>query len=173
MIKVIGLLLIILAGTGAGVYASAALSRRAASCERLERLIGYMSMQIKYTAAPIQEILEQAAKGGEFQSLPFLAEASILIQCGQRPDEALEEAVKEASRQGEDWGFNEGDRELLFQFGRGLGKSDVDGQLAHCEAYRRLVEDRLQAAKGEATAKGKLYITLGVSAGLAVALLLL
>lgn len=132
-----------------------------------------MSMQIRYTAAPIQEILAKAAEGGEFQSLPFLAEASRRMKSGERPDEALEGAVKEANLSGEDCGFTEGDRELLFQFGRGLGKSDVDGQLSHCEAYRRLIGDRLTAARGEVASKGKLYITLGVSAGLAVALLLL
>ena len=168
--KLIGLLMIVLAGIGVGLYASACLKRRAASFERLDSLIGYMETQIRYSAAPISEVIAQAAQGGEFDSLTFLVQASRLISRGQPPETALAIAVK---KYGEESCLNKADRELLLQFGRGLGKSDLEGQLAHCASYRRLIADRLQTARGEAAAKGRLYLTLGIAGGLSLALLLL
>lgn len=154
----------------AGIYASTGLSRRAASLERFGRLIDYIETQIRYTAAPVKEIIAKTASADEFSSLSFLKTASENIKSGKRPDEAWTGAVQS---EGESCGFNASDRELLLNFGRDLGKSDVEGQLSHCEAFHRLFEDRLQTARSDVRIKGKLYMTLGVTGGLSVALLLL
>lgn len=79
-------------------------------------------------------------------------------------------AVKE---KGKESGLTGQDRELLAGFGEGLGRSDVEGQMANCDLYGGLLADRLEEARREAAAKQRLYLTLGVAGGLALALLLL
>lgn len=169
-LKMVGLLLIVLTGVCAGLYSSTELSRRASSLERIGRLIEYIETQIRYTAAPVKEIIAKTASVEEFGALSFLQTACAGVQNGERPDTAWRGAVQS---EGENCGFNATDRELLFDFGAELGKSDVEGQLSHCESFHRLFEDRLQSARSDVRIKGKLYVTLGVTAGLGVALLLL
>lgn len=160
--------LIFIAGTGAGLAASASLSRRVASLEQLERFITYFETQIRYSAAPIRDIIIHAA-GGEYSCLSFLPEAAARMKRGQSPGEAWGGAVRD---RGEDCGFTAADREMLREFGNGLGSTDISGQLSHCKTFRGLLEDRLQKARSEARTKGRLYVTLGIAGGLGAALLL-
>lgn len=170
LLKIIGLLLIVFTGICAGTYASAELNLRAVSIEKMERLIEYISTQIRYTAAPVKEIISQVASDGEFKELPFLQAAVVYIKKGECPSDAWSLAVQ---KEGGMCGFTVPDRELLLHFGQGLGKSDIEGQLSHCESFHRLLEDRLQAARSDVSVKGKLYMTFGVAGGLSVALLML
>lgn len=129
-----------------------------------------MSARIRYTAEPIRDILAQAAGDEEFRPLPFVAEAAARMRVDTPPGEAWDAALRSA---GCSCGLREADRQLIRDFGGGLGRSDVEGQLSHCEAFAQLLDDRLQTARSEAASKGKLYITLGAAAGLCTALLLL
>ena len=169
MLKGIGILLIVLAGVGGGVAAFLDLNRRAANLETARRLIGWMASRIRYTAAPIQEIAAAAAKEPEFSRLLFLKEAATRMQQGDSPGDAWDKALKGC----DSGGLKETDKTLLQNFGRGLGCSDLDGQLAHCESFGAMLDGCVQSAKQEAASKGKLYVTLGVAGGLGAALLLL
>lgn len=88
---------------------------------------------------------------------------------GQPPVEAWHRAVAGA---GESDALTDRDCELLLHFGEGLGKSDVEGQLAHCAAFEELFADRLQSTRQELSVKGKLYSTLGMIGGAGLALML-
>ena len=80
IIKVIGLLLLVAAGAFLGFSAAAGLSRRAAALEKIQRLLIQLGSQIRYTAAPVGELLAAAASSPEFQSLPFLKAAAADLQ---------------------------------------------------------------------------------------------
>ena len=158
-----------LAGIGGGTAACLELNRRAASLEAARRLIAWMAARLRYTAAPIQEIAAEAAGEPEFARLGFLGEAASAMREGESPARAWEKAVS-AFQAG---GLRAEDKSLLKNFGRGLGRSDLEGQLSHCEAFEELLSGCAASARTEAGAKGKLYITLGVAGGLCAALLLL
>lgn len=157
-----------MAGAGTGLTASAALNRRAASFEEMLRFISFLKTQIRYTAAPINELLEMASNG-DFPKLSFLKEASSGIKSGKMPSVSWCDAIK---KYGGDCSFNDADREMLRKFGLGLGNSDVEGQLMHCDIFSQLFEDRLKAARSAVQSKGRLYVTLGITGGLGAALLL-
>lgn len=89
---------------------------------------------------------------------------------GENPDNAWKTAINLHCQEN---GFSRDDCEIIFDFGRGLGSSDTEGQLKHCETYRHLFKDRLKKARADAQTKGKLYITLGIAGGMGVALLML
>lgn len=129
-----------------------------------------MADQIRYTAAPVEELLESAEKSGEFRGLPVLSRACSSIRDGVNIHDAWKQAVQDGGREA---GLTQGDRELLLGFGVGLGTTDVAGQVANCGQYRELLDQRLSEARKESESKGRLYLTLGFSIGMAAALLML
>lgn len=170
IIKVIGLLLLVAAGAFLGFSAAAGLSRRAAALEKIQRLLIQLGSQIRYTAAPVGELLAAAAASPEFQSLPFLKAAAADLQIDGDFHTAWRQGVKE---QGEASGLTAADRELLVHFGDGLGRTDVEGQLTNCRLYAEQLGERLEEARRDAATKSRLYVTLGVTGGIGLALLLL
>lgn len=70
-------------------------------------------------------------------------------------------------------GLSKEDIRLLTDFGQGLGTTDVEGQLAHCELYKTMFSSRLKQAREEKEKKVKLYRMLGLFSGVAVSLLIL
>ena len=60
MVKIIGLLLLVAAGTFLGYRAAAGLSRRADSLDKAQRLLAHLASRMRYTAAPVDELLAQA-----------------------------------------------------------------------------------------------------------------
>lgn len=167
--KWIGLLLTALAGIGLGVYAALRLYRRAAWLEQAAGLVRFMAAQIRYTAAPVGELLDRAAGAAEFTRLTFLADCRQRLSPGGRLPHRM--AGKPAGAGGAG-GANGGDCELMQRFGEELGATDVEGQLASCRLYAERLGERLAAARRAAAEKGRLYVTLGAAGGLAAVLLL-
>lgn len=65
------------------------------------------------------------------------------------------------------------DKELLLQFGKELGKTDVEGQLKHIELYRTVFNKQLSSAEEEINKKSKLYKTMGLFVGISAALMMI
>lgn len=158
--------------TGAllGVYASAGLSRRVSGLELAQRLIARVASQIRYTAAPAGEILLDAAAREEFRTLSFLQRLQKLMGEGVELPSAWRQAVNDGRAESR---FTPADAELLLSFGDVLGKTDVEGQLENCRLFTGLLQEHLASARQQAAAKNRLYITLGVAGGMALALVLL
>lgn len=70
-------------------------------------------------------------------------------------------------------GISSTDKAILCEFGRGLGTSDIEGQISHCELATISAKKQLQDAYTQKDTKTKLYKTLGTLAGIAAALLLI
>lgn len=168
--KTMGLLLLVVAGLLLGLMAAGGLRRRVTSLDQLSRFMVRMADQIRYTAAPVEELLESAENSGEFADLPILGRICSKIRNGERVPDAWENAVEEDGRES---GLTEGDRDLLRGFGSQFGRTDVEGQIANCRQYGDLLGQRLAEAREASAAKGRLYLTLGFAGGMSLALLLL
>ena len=146
------------------------LSQRADTLEQIQRLITRIATQIRYTAAPLRDILSPLAVEGEYKALLFLQD----IQHELDHDKTLSSVWNQSVRNRQKvCGLNRADTELLVEFGNGLGKTDIEGQLSHCELYAELFSRQAENARQEVAAKGRLYTTLGIAGGLALALLLI
>lgn len=168
--KTVGLLLLVAAGLLLGLMAAAGLRRRVTTLDQLSRFMVRLADQIRYTAAPVEELLETAESSGEFDSLPLLGHVCSRVRKGERVLTAWENAVEE---DGKEAGLNRADRDLLHGFGSQFGRTDVEGQIANCRQYGDLLDQKLTEAREAAAAKGRLYMTLGFAGGMALALLLL
>ena len=123
---------------------------------------------IRYCAAPLSSLVSQAAES--YPELPFLRGCEKGLRTGRDFPAAWQHGIKTCEK---GQGLKKEDFDLLFSFGKGLGVTDVEGQVAHCALYLELTEERYLQAKEEKGKKGKLYFMLGVLSGIAAALFLL
>lgn len=164
-IKGIGLILVFVCCVGGGVYGSNRLHRRARFLETVEKWCAYTAAQIRYTAAPIRDIWQSAARRPEFESLVFLE--------GAQDTEWKEHIYRLLSVDACTWELSSEDMALILEWIGGIGNSDLDGQLTHCVRYGERFAEQYRAAKEKAAGTGRLYISLGVLGGIAAVLLLL
>lgn len=130
---------------------------------RLESFLKFLNAaksEIRYTASPVEQILFRQGGGLDFQP-----ECLRALEEGSYFQQAWETCAGK--------GWDKRDIPLLLEFGRGFGATDLEGQLAHCDLYLQLANDRLEEAKRERDVKSKLYRTLGISGGIAAVLLFL
>ena len=164
LLKLTGSLLLIFAGTLLGFTESRKLTVRVESLESFLRFLSAAKTEVRYSAVPVVQIV--ARHGRE---LSFLREC--VKRCGQ--GEGFADAWKRAAlNSGKGDGFAAHDIELLLSFGEGFGASDTDGQLSHMELFSGLFGTNLKSAREDRNRKSKLYLMLGVFAGLFSALML-
>ena len=168
MIKIIGVALIVLCGVGAGFYFSAKLSNRVAALQKFTVLIKDISTQIRYRSQSLDQLFKSLDRE-EYERLSFIKKVADNIKSPHdAPQMVWENAVEKYAATD---GFNKKDIELLLQFGAGLGKTDLDGQINHIAMHEIFFDKQLEEAEAEFKNKGKLYLTLGIISGLAAAIL--
>ncbi|HHV32107.1 MAG TPA: stage III sporulation protein AB [Clostridiales bacterium] len=164
MLKLIGALMLIAAGTLAGIMESRRLAVRVDQLEAFLRFLSRAQTEIRFAALPVEQIVQR--HGGELQ---FLKRCASGCSGGMPFTVAWQDSVNAAAKEKS---FLPGDIDLLRSFGEGFGASDVEGQISHCELYTELIGERLKNARDEKEKKSKLYLTLGVFGGLVAALVL-
>ena len=153
----------ITAASLAGFTESRKLSLREQELERFLRFLSNARTEIRYASMPVEELVRRHGEG-----LALWRPCMDALEAG----EGFSRAWNDGVRVSKGMGLTGKDRALLMSFGEGLGTTDLEGQMAHCDLYEGLIRCALEEAKGEKEKKGKLYQMLGVSAGLAAALLL-
>ena len=162
--KWIGVICLIMTGAGLGLWKSARLAFRTQWLDEAVRLTRRAAEQIRFSAAPTQVWLRTLTKSGEFRRLTFIQKAAAC------PPAAFH-AVWRQETEHLPTELTDRDRELIRQFGDGLGASDVAGQLALCEECGRRLEEQHEEARTQQREKSRLYGSLGLLGGLGAALL--
>lgn len=167
--KGIGLCLVVAAGLLIGLYAAFTLKQRERTLTLGVELLSFLQTRIQYTAAPLSDLLQEAARQERFASLAFLQQTAILLTQGQTAPQAWREGVRSRERQD---GLTREDTALLLRVGDDLGRTDTSGQTAHLTLCCQQMEQQRHTARETARTKGTLYRTLGLCVGAAAALLL-
>ena len=165
----VGYALILLAGSGLGLYAARRLRRQVVTLERIERLLQRLVQELTYTARPMKELWLSCAASGLFEDLPLLADTAAGLE---RTDfvAAFSAAVETSAARGL---LTAEGRRLLLEMGQGCGRYDLAGQEQHLRRYgERLASLREELAR-QAAAKGPIYRVMGPAAGAALVLLLM
>ncbi len=149
--KTAGLLLIVAAGLLLGLMAAGGLRRRVSTLGQLSRFMVRLADQIRYTAAPVEELLTAAESSGEFDGLSMLGHVCSRLRKGERVLAAWEGAVEEDGR---DAGLTKADRGAaprLRQPARPNRRRGTDRQLPAIWESSRTEADR---GKGSRSGQG-------------------
>lgn len=163
-----GCVLIVLTGAAIGYLQSKKLTARTAFLEEYQRFLSELTLQIRYDSGSLQRIFEKLS--GYRYLEPVLKTCCQKMKEGVPFLEAWNQGIQKLSS---DSGLLKGDLELLSELGKGLGISDLEGQLSHLKLNEELAKLRLEEARESKVKKGKLYQMLGLSLGITTALLFL
>ena len=165
--KYFGMLLVILAGSGLGLYFSRRLYRRVWLLGRAQRLLSTLEHRLLYTAKPL------AALWRELAETPAFADDRLLQETVRGLDtlpfrEAFARAVDRLGSV-----MQPEDRRLLAEFGDGCGQTGLQEEAAHIRHYIQQLERLRQEAEQRAASRGQVYRAVGAAAGIGLALLML
>ena len=164
--RLIGLMLLILAGGGYGCYGAVRLKKRVIVLETAVRWAQHLQTEFRFHRTPLSKALEVCACQPAFRELTFLATAGT---CPMAPTEGLITALRQQTRT---LALMPADVELLTQLCAGLGTTDLEGQLRHLELYAARLAQQQTEAREQYRCKGKVYRVLGVGVSAAMALVL-
>ncbi len=166
MIKLVGILLLVLSGTVAGVLAALSLRGQVYRAERLCQFLREWSVKMRFSCFSVPELLEQ------FRDVPGYAMFSFpgKILENLSPEGNLSTVWTEAIE--EEQGLTAFQRELLLPLGRELGTSDIQGQLDTLQQYQQQLEPYTEQLRQNCQKKQKLYASMGLLTGLLAAVIL-
>lgn len=169
-LKILGSLLIVVAGTCIGFNVAARFAERPHQIRQIISCLSALKSQINYVAVPLPEALAQCTSGivGPVADF-FHTMSSLLLTNGWlTPQAAMEQALDESKQ----LVLNQPEREILAVFSANLGGMDREEQHKSLE----LVHEQLSRIQFEAEKlceqNVKMYRYLGICSSLAVVIIL-
>ena len=167
MIRVIGAGLIFLAVSGFGLSLSDRLKKR---CERLDAYISMlvdMTSMIRWNELTVKQIAETLSERKELAGICFLKPLSELCERGVPFPKAWKTSVDG------DKSITSEEKKLLYEIGATLGSTDKQGQLSAMELYRERLERMLSEQREKYAVKGRMYRSLGITAGAMIGIIMI
>ena len=147
-----------------GIRAAKQLDRNAAQIRLLRQLVTDLMNELRYTLAPVGQLLQTLAGHAAYRELAFLqnaaANADAFPQSWQAAVQSDRQLMPEAAA-------------VLETVGQTLGSTALDGQLSALELCCERLSSLQAAAEQSALKKGALYSSLGLFGGLFCVILLL
>lgn len=166
--KWFGVLLVVLAGIGLGMYYARRLYRRVALLEQADRLLLALEQHMNCSCRPLSALCRDLAQNPATGPWELLTDTLSGLDKGEIFAEAFAGAVERQAA-----ALTPEDRQLLSEFACGCGRSGLKQQQAYFAAYRQRLEAACRQAREQAGRRGQLYQTMGVAGGVCLALLLL
>lgn len=166
MLKGFCLITIIASASLGGIYFSSMLKDRVIFLKKINCMLEEIFILLKYRSATVYEITETLSRDERFSGLDFLGD--IKFSAEKSFCRSWCEAVEEHRY----YCLKNSDRELLMDIGRNLGTSELEGQLGAVRSRQAELESIISAAEDEYRRKARLYRSLGVLAGVFIALIL-
>lgn len=169
-LKIIGSVVLIGATSLIGFLLAADCSKRPRTLRELQALFQMFENEISYLSNLLSEAFIRIYESSNVDAaVIFKAAALNLETSGVTADTAWEKAVNENYTR---LSLNREDKAVLISFGKMLGNSDLEGQLNNIRLVTSQV--KLQEIKSEEMKhrNEKMYRSLGVLSGLAIAIIL-
>lgn len=157
--RVCGVLIIGFCVSLIGFYITSRLISKSNQLRKIIRFIDFFEQKIKYSKETVKSIIDLFVKDKDFSFL--LSESKVYdVDYFERicfDNNALY--------------IDDEEKNLLYVFLCGLGKTNLDGQIAHCEIYKANFESALEKYEQENRNKIKLYPSLFILIGMLVVLI--
>ncbi|MDY3919622.1 MAG: stage III sporulation protein AB [Candidatus Limivivens sp.] len=170
MLKAVGICLMFLGCTGAGLAASGALKERVRALEELKHMLKMLDGEIRHTHASLPEAFLRTGKRSKPPFSDFLLRAAVMMEESGGMDlpaiirAAGEETLRESVLTPED-------REILLALGDRLRAQDVESQLGILQLAWDQTQVQTGRAREEYQQKARVVRYLGVLGGLFLAVL--
>ena len=167
IIKYIILIMLLFSSSYIGILISNRYKSRVKELKEMKTFLSIFETKIKLTYEPIPKIFEELGKKEKSNISYIFKKASqnmIDMQAGEAWEKALE--IKNTNLKKEDI-------EVLKGLSNLLGKVDLDGQVSEIELIDNFIDTQIEKAEEESKKSEKIYKTLGVTAGLAMVIILI
>ncbi|MBJ6364247.1 stage III sporulation protein SpoIIIAB [Paenibacillus sp. GCM10012307] len=172
MIKIIGALLVLFAGTMIGFYQAGQFAARPRQIRQLAHGLQRLETEISYGFTPLPEALVRSAGASAEPIAGLLHRAA--GQLGERPDDPFRESWELAVT--EHWPYTamrDNERNILIRLGSVLGISDREDQIKHLRLALLQLKSEEDAAREDQAKYEKMSKSLGLlSAALIVILMM-
>lgn len=129
-------------------------------------IIEKIKAEIRYTAKETRQLINELQESECFDKLVFLKKCVDLMDSGISFPKAWEKAIKSNPEN-----FDSNDLEQIIYLSEVLGATDIQGQISALDMVKCNIENNLYQAEQNCQTKGKMYKSLGMLSGLAVAIL--
>lgn len=170
IIKIIGAAILISATSFIGFSLAAECSKRPRALRELQSMLQMLENEISYLSNLLSEACNRIYEGTNFATAILFKETAKYLDVDDfTADSAWERAVEENYTK---LSLNSEDKTILLTFGKMLGNSDLEGQLNNIKLISSQL--KVQETKAEEMKKKneKMYRSLGVLSGLAIAIIL-
>jgi len=164
--KLFGLLLVVLCSAMTGIYMASGLSKRVGAIENSISLLGMLCDRLRFLQPSMNQLIGAMASMEQFSATGYLVRCRDLLREGHPFPESWQRAVHESTPE-----IGKAQAAILLPLGEVLGSTDLDSQLAALGHARALLENRLADARSYRDRHAKMYQSLGVLCGLAIAIL--
>lgn len=169
MLKAAGILCVILGASGAGFSMALGVRRSISVMQQLLAALEQMKSEMEYRKTPLPElmrVLAVSARGGLADFFGCLSDDLHLRQEG-----SVYAIVRKNLAATPAGVFSPQVRHILLNLGSGLGKYDLPGQLRAVDLAMDRLRSLLEQCQAEQRSRIRSYCTLGVCAGLAIAII--
>ena len=162
-LKILGCLILVAAGFGAGCLFSARIYRRRDFLRRLQSFLSCLSTDLRYRGEDIFTLVTDCAERADLTDL-----------CVQASEDSFENTWNEAiNGVCATFSLQKEDESLLREIGSQLGKTDLEGQLRYLSLIEERAAEQLRDAEECLTQKAKLCKTMGFFVGATAAVVLM
>lgn len=167
VIKSLILLAIFGSSTALGILLANKYKDRVSDLKQMRSALNILKTKIAYTYEPLPQIfLEIHEKFANNIGEIFKVSSTKMKE--KSAGIAWNEAVFEVKTN-----MNKEDLKTIASLSKLLGKTDIHGQMSEIELLEKFIDEQIENAEGEQKKNEKLYKSLGVIAGLAIAIILI
>ncbi len=144
-------------------------SERVKLLEKTLLLLITVKSRLEYYREPVGELIDSLCKTDGLEGLGFLEKCRVLEHGGLPFCEAWRQAVND---DGLSPPLKKGDIGQLLSIGAAIGSAGLDSQLDKLAMHGEILNETLARARMEADRNGRIFTSLGVSAGIIAGLMI-
>ncbi len=161
------LAMIIVTSSIIGILLSRKYANREKEIKEMKNALNIFATKIKFTYEPIPNVFMEIANKIE-GNIGTIFDRAVSRMKEQPAGEAWVQALQESKNN-----LNKEDISVIQNLGRLLGQTDLEGQLSEIEVVNDFLTAQLENASEERRKNEKMYRTLGLVAGLTIAIVLI
>lgn len=167
MMRFIGAAMIFFAASAFGIYLSENIKRKIQRLETERKILGDVSVMIRWNALTLHEIAEELSQNKSYSDFDFIKNLMENLISTRSFPESWEKAVIS------DKSLCTEERKILLDVGAALGTTDKEGQLSSLEIFDMRLKKIVEAEEEKYKIKGKMYRSLGVTAGAMIGIIII